>query len=65
MNTETKVHEHDMAINALKPKTGWRIAHGMYEDRFWCSCGFIKVMDSSMSEWKYCPVCGGARMVSE
>ncbi len=46
-----------------KKKTGWHIAHGMYEDRFWCSCGYIKVMDSSMTEWKYCPVCGEARMV--
>ena len=50
-------------IHALSPvtpaeKTGWHIAHGMYEDRFWCSCGYIKVMDSSMAEWKYCPICG-------
>jgi hypothetical protein len=43
-------------------KTGWNIAHGMYEDRFWCSCGFAKVMDSSMREWKYCPVCGKTKM---
>ena len=41
-----------------KQRTGWHIAHGMYEDRFWRSCGYIKVMDSSMAEWKYCPKCG-------
>ena len=48
-----------------KEKTGWHIAHGMYEDRFWCSCGYIKVMDTNMIEWKYCPICGGTREVSE
>ncbi|MDO5479680.1 MAG: hypothetical protein Q4G23_11025 [Clostridia bacterium] len=41
-----------------KPKTGWHIAHGLYEDRFWCSCGYIKIIDSNMSEWKHCPICG-------
>lgn len=45
-----------------QPKTGWHIAHGMYEDRFWCSCGYIRIMDNGMNEWKFCPVCGGARM---
>ena len=42
-----------------EPKTGhWHIAHGMYEDRFWCDCGFIKIIDNTMSDWKYCPKCG-------
>lgn len=42
-----------------KPKTGhWHIAHGIYEDRFWCDCGFIKIIDNTMSDWKYCPKCG-------
>ena len=50
----------------LEQKSGkWHIAHGMYEDRFWCSCGYIRIMDSRMNEWKYCPVCGGAKMESE
>lgn len=43
-----------------KGKTGWHIIHGVYEDRFWCSCGFIKVMDIKMNKWKYCPVCGAS-----
>ncbi len=55
------------AIKALPPVTlknpSWRIAHGMIEDRFWCSCGYIHIMDSNMIEWKYCPVCGGTREV--
>ena len=47
-------------IKALseEQKAGWHIAQGMYVDRFWCSCGYIHVMDSNTSEWKYCPVCG-------
>lgn len=45
-----------------KAKTGWHIAHGIYEDRFWCSCGYIKIIDSDTSKWNYCPNCG-ARMV--
>lgn len=52
----------DLPSVTPKEKTGWHIAHGMYEDRFWCSCGYIKVMDSNMIEWKYCPLCGGERM---
>lgn len=32
-----------------KPKTEWHIARGMYEDRFWCSCGYIKIIDSNMN----------------
>ena len=40
-------------------RTGhWHIAHGMYEDRFWCDCGFVKIIDNSMKDWKYCPKCG-------
>ena len=42
-------------------KAGWKIAHGMMNDRFWCSCGFIKLLDSSMMDWKYCPKCGAIR----
>ena len=57
------------AINKVPPvnptKTGWHIAHGMYDDRFWCSCGYIKPIDSSMSEWKYCPVCGAKQEIEE
>ena len=45
-----------------KSKTGWHIAHGMYEDRFWCSCGYIKIIDRNTSKWKYCPVCGGTKI---
>ena len=55
---------YKMAIEALEQaneKTSWHIAHGMYEDRFWCSCGYIKIMDSSMTEWKYCPNCGAKK----
>jgi Zn finger protein HypA/HybF involved in hydrogenase expression len=47
-----------------EPKMGWHIAHGMYEDRFWCSCGYIQIVDSNMSKWKYCPVCG-SKMVEQ
>jgi len=44
---------------SVTQKSGkWHIAHG-----FWCSCGYIRIMDSRMNEWKYCPVCGGAKMV--
>ena len=54
----------DKCGDYLPQKSGkWHIAHGMYEDRFWCSCGYIRIMDSEMNEWKYCPVCGGAKMV--
>ena len=44
---------------------GWEIAHGMIEDRFWCSCGFIKIMDRSMTDWKYCPKCGATKAEQE
>ena len=51
-------------LPSVTQKSGkWHIAHGWYEDRFWCSCGYIRIMDSRMNEWKYCPVCGGAKMV--
>jgi len=53
------------SVKLQEPNTGWRIAHGMYEDRFWCSCGYIRIMDGRMNKWKFCPVCGGARMVEE
>jgi len=53
------------SVNPQEPKTGhWHIAHGMYEDRFWCDCGFVKIIDNSMKDWKYCPNCG-ARMVGD
>ena len=53
-------------LPSVTQKSGkWHIAHGWYEDRFWCSCGYIRIMDSRMNEWKYCPVCGGAKMESE
>lgn len=48
-----------------RSKTGWRIAQGMIAERFWCSCGYIRMMESDMIEWKYCPVCGGTKEVSE
>lgn len=46
---------------AEKQKAGWVIAHGMYIDRFWCSCGYIHIMDTNTIEWKYCPVCGATK----
>ena len=73
---ELKLEELEKRIEALEQEPSgdtinrqaagkWHIAHGMYEDRFWCSCGYIRIMDSGMNEWKFCPVCGGERMVEE
>ena len=52
------------SVRPQEPKTGWHIAHGMYEDRFWCSCGYIEIIDSNTSKWNYCPNCG-AKMVEQ
>lgn len=41
-----------------RSKGHWRIAHGMHNDRIWCDCGFIKVVDKDTVNWKFCPVCG-------
>ena len=51
------------AIKALN--RGWRIEIGMYESRFICSCGYIKILDNNIPEWNFCPVCGETKEVTE
>lgn len=45
-----------------KKKTGWSIIHGVVSNKFYCTCGYIEIMDNSMNDWNYCPICGGMKM---
>ena len=52
----------DLPLIMLKKKTGWHIIDGRVSRKFCCSCGYIEIMDNSMNNWNYCPICGAAKM---
>ena len=35
-----------------------KIARGVYENRIWCSCGFIKRITGEEENYNFCPKCG-------
>ena len=52
----------DLPLIMPKKKTGWHIIDGRVSKKFCCSCGYIEIMDNSMNNWNYCPICGAAKM---
>ena len=44
--------------NLVSIKNECKIAHGVYENRIWCSCGFIKRITGEEENYNFCPKCG-------